>query len=224
MTKRIIALLLALILTVGLLPTVALAAEDPTLDSGSTGTISGGTVQVVDDPKQSVQHEAADDPIHIKKSVSKGTDGKDYLTMEAYVTNPLEIKQEAVPIDIVLVLDVSGSMDDPLRNMNVPDFETYPNNMTNSDYLHYAQTGWGVYSAENEENKVNVTAADTYESVSRLTYDELKESGDNVSYYAKDNSGYHSLSIKKYWRDWWNYYLYMDGEHYQKVHDWNSPI
>ncbi len=226
MTKRIIALLLALILTVGLLPTVALAAEgNPTTDGGSTGTISGGTVQVAGDPKQSVEHEAADDPIHIKKSVSKGTDGKDYLTMEAYVTNPLEIKQEAVPIDIVLVLDVSGSMDDPLRNMNVPDFETYPSNMTNSDYLHYAQTDWGVYSAENKENKVNVAAADTYESVSRLTYKELKESGDNVSYYAKDNSGrYHSLSIKKYWGDWWNYYLYMDGEHYQKVHDWNSPI
>lgn len=228
MTKRIIALLLALILTVGLLPTVALAAEgDPTTDGGSTGTISGGTVQVAGDPKQSVQHEAADDPIHIKKSVSEGENGKNYLTMEAYVTNPLEIKQEAVPIDIVLVLDVSGSMDDPLRNMNVPDFETYPNNMTNSDYLHYAQTDWGVYSAENKENKVNVTAADTYESVSRLTYKELKESGDNVSYYAKDNSNsgrYHSLSIKKYWGDWWNYYLYMDGEHYQKVHDWNSPI
>lgn len=226
MTKRIIALLLALILTVGLLPTVALAAEgDPTTDGDSTGTISGGTVQVVGNPKQSVEHSNSDDPIHIKKSVSKGTDGKDYLTMEAYVTNPLEIKQEAVPIDIVLVLDVSGSMDDPLRNMNVPDFETYPSNMTNSDYLHYAQTDWGVYSAENKENKVNVTAADTYESVSRLTYKELKESGDNVSYYAKDNSGrYHSLSIKKYWGDWWNYYLYMDGEHYQKVHDWNSPI
>lgn len=224
MRKRIIALLLALILTVGLLPTVALAA-DGTTDGGSTGTISGGTVQVAGDPKQSVEHEAADDPIHIKKSVSEGENGKNYLTMEAYVTNPLEIKQEAVPIDIVLVLDVSGSMDDPLRNMNVPDFETYPNNMTNSDYLHYAQTGWGVYSAENEENKVNVTAADTYESVSRLTYNELKESGDNVSYYAKDNSGrYHSLSIKKYWGDWLQYYLYMDGEHYQKVHDWNSPI
>ena len=224
MMKRIIALLLALILTVGLLPTVALAA-DGTTDGGSTGTISGGTVQVAGDPKQSVEHEAADDPIHIKKSVSEGENGKNYLTMEAYVTNPLEIKQEAVPIDIVLVLDVSGSMDDPLRNMNVPDFETYPNNMTNSDYLHYAQTGWGVYSAENEENKVNVTAADTYESVSRLTYNELKESGDNVSYYAKDNSGrYHSLSIKKYWGDWLQYYLYMDGEHYQKVHDWNSPI
>lgn len=226
MRKRIIALLLALILTVGLLPTVALAAEgDPTTDGDSTGTISGGTVQVAGDPKQSVKHEAADDPIHIKKSVSKGTDGKDYLTMEAYVTNPLEIKQEAVPIDIVLVLDVSGSMDDPLRQENVPDFERYPNDMTNSGYLHYAQTGYGVYSAENEENKVNVKAADTYESVSRLTYKELKESGDNVSYYAKDNRGqYHSLSIKKYWGDWWNYYLYMDGEHYQKVHDWNSPI
>lgn len=228
MMKRIIALLLALILTVGLLPTVALAATTDggtTTDGDSTGTISGGTVQVAGNPKQSVQHEAADDPIHIKKSVSEGENGKNYLTMEAYVTNPLEIKQEAVPIDIVLVLDVSGSMDDPLRNMNVPDFETYPNNMTNSDYLHYAQTGYGVYSAENVDAKISVTATDNYERVTRLTYDELKESGDNVSYYAKDNSGqYHSLSIKKYWGDWLQYYLYMDGKHYQKVHDWNSPI
>ena len=223
MRKRIIALLLALILTVGLLPTVALAA-DGTTDGGSTGTISGGTVQVAGDPKQSVEHEAADDPIHIKKSVSKGTDGKDYLTMEAYVTNPLEIKQEAVPIDIVLVLDVSGSMDDPLRKETVPDFERYPNNMTNSDYLHYAQTGYGVYSAEKVDTKISVTATDNYERVTRLTYGELERSGNNVSYYAyaKDSNGkYHSLKIDRYW---FSYYLYIDNQRNQKVDDWNSQI
>lgn len=223
MRKRIIALLLALILTVGLLPTVALAAEgDLALDGDSTGTTTGGTVQVAGDPKQSVQHEAADDPIHIKKSVSKGTDGKDYLTMEAYVTNPLEIKQEAVPIDIVLVLDVSGSMDDPLRKDTVPDFERYPNNMTNSDYLYYAQTGYGVYSAENVDTKISVTATDNYERVTRLTYGELERSGNNVSYYAKDSNGkYHSLKIDSYW---FSYYLYIDNQRNQKVDDWNSQI
>lgn len=223
MRKRIIALLLALILTVGLLPTVALAAEgNPTTDGDSTGTISGGTVQVVGDPKQSVEHSNSDDPIHIKKSVSKGTDGKDYLTMEAYVTNPLEIKQEAVPIDIVLVLDVSGSMDDPLRNMNVPDFETYPNNMTNSDYLHYAQTGYGVYSDKNVDAKISVTAKDNYERVTRLTYGELDRSGYNVSYYAKDSNGkYHSLKIDRYWLE---YYLYIDNQRKDKVSNWNAQI
>ena len=223
MTKRIIALLLALILTVGLLPTVALAAEgDPTTDGDSTGTISGGTVQVVGNPKQSVKHSNSDDPIHIKKSVSKGTDGKDYLTMEAYVTNPLEIKQEAVPIDIVLVLDVSGSMGDPLRNMNVPDFETYPNNMTNSDYLHYAQTGYGVYSDKNVDAKISVTATDNYERVTRLTYGELERSGNNVSYYAKDSNGkYLSLKIGSYW---FKNYLYIDNQRDHKVSNWDAQI
>ena len=223
MTKRIIALLLALILTVGLLPTVALAAEgNPTPDGGSTGTISGGTVQVAGNPKQSVEHEAADDPIHIKKSVSKDADGKDYLTMEAYVTNPLEIKQEAVPIDIVLVLDVSGSMDKSLRDDTVPDFERYPNDMTNSDYLYYEQTGYGVYSAENVDTKISVTATDNYERVTRLTYSELEGSGYNVSYYAKGSDRkYHSLKIVSYV---FNSYLYIDNQIKHKVSDWNAQI
>lgn len=55
MMKRIIALLLALILTVGLLPTVALAAdgENPTTDSGS------------------VTKEASKDNLNLVKTVTK---------------------------------------------------------------------------------------------------------------------------------------------------------
>ena len=116
MMKRIIALLLALILTVSLLPTVALAAKDQ-------GTVEEPTQTV--QTTSSVEHEKADDPIHIKKSVSE--DGKK-LTMEAYVTNPLEIKQEAVPLDIVLVLDVSGSMDETFKSSTVAKYGTYYKN------------------------------------------------------------------------------------------------
>ena len=98
MTKRIIALLLALILTVGLLPTVALAA-----------TTDGGTTT---DTKVSGADSAGntDNPVHIVKSVTTDANGKGTLKLEAYVTDPMTIKTSDVPLDIVLVLDQSGSM------------------------------------------------------------------------------------------------------------------
>ena len=71
MMKRIIALLLALILTVGLLPTVALAAEGetPTTDSGS------------------VTKEARKDNLNLVKTVTK--DGENYkVTLESWATSP----------------------------------------------------------------------------------------------------------------------------------------
>lgn len=67
MRKRIIALLLALILTVGLLPTVALAAdgENPTTDSGS------------------VTKEASKDNLNLVKTVTK--EGDNYkITLESW--------------------------------------------------------------------------------------------------------------------------------------------
>ena len=109
MTKRIIALLLALILTVGLLPTVALAA---TTDSG---TLSDGTAAVgaqsstVESGTDSDNND--DNPVHVIKTFTPGENGKyGSLTLEAYVTNPLQVVTETVPMDIVLVLDQSGSM------------------------------------------------------------------------------------------------------------------
>lgn len=122
MTKRIIALLLALILTVGLLPTVALADE-------------GGETPATDPHPTKVEYENEDSPIHITKEVTD-KDGQKYLTMEAYVTSPVEIKQKAVPLDIVLVLDVSGSMDDPFGQTNTYEkyTENYYQSLTNDFY------------------------------------------------------------------------------------------
>ena len=104
MTKRIIALLLALILTVGLLPTVALAAEgNPTTDGGST-TMTDTKTSGVDSEGNT------DNPVHIVKSVTTDANGNGTLKLEAYVTDPMTIKTSDVPLDIVLVLDQSGSM------------------------------------------------------------------------------------------------------------------
>lgn len=105
MTKRIIALLLALILTVGLLPTVALA-EDAPKEDGQTAASGVSTVQSGTDSDNNT-----DNPVHVIKTFTPGENGKfGSLTLEAYVTNPLQVVTETVPLDIVLVLDQSGSM------------------------------------------------------------------------------------------------------------------
>ena len=92
MTKRIIALLLALILTVGLLPTVALAAE-PTAPTDET---------------------PGEDAVSFTKDVvTKG--GQDKIKIEAYVNGDVETSVTTTPCDIVLVLDQSGSMGDTVN-------------------------------------------------------------------------------------------------------------
>ena len=53
--------------------------------------------------------EKTDGAVNIKKSVSE--DGSE-LTLEAWVTDEKSTMQTYVPMDIVLVLDVSGSMDE----------------------------------------------------------------------------------------------------------------
>lgn len=93
MMKRIIALLLVLILTIGLLPTVALAAEGnpPTTDSGS------------------VTKEASKDNLNLVKTVTK--EGDNYkVTLESWATGTVTSSSTPVPMDIILLLDQSGSM------------------------------------------------------------------------------------------------------------------
>ena len=89
MMKRIIALLLALILTVGLLPTVALAA---------------GETKTAEEPS------GVD---FVKKLVTKN--GKDYLCLEALVNGDIKTVKSVTPCDIVLVLDQSGSMAETVK-------------------------------------------------------------------------------------------------------------
>ena len=108
MRKRIIALLLALILTVGLLPTVALAAEGnpPTTDSGS------------------VTKEASKDNLKLVKTVTK--EGDNYkVTLESWATGIVTTTTETKPLDIVLLLDVSGSMDEKYSNETIEKFVPY---------------------------------------------------------------------------------------------------
>ena len=149
MMKRIIALLLALILTVGLLPTVALAAEGetPTTDSGS------------------VTKEARKDNLNLVKTVTK--DGDNYkVTLESWATGIVTTTTETKPLDIVLLLDVSGSMDEKYSNETIEKFVPYDYRYinfllgyetTNSDLNDYQDTRYGVwYKIPNSETYVSV--------------------------------------------------------------------
>jgi len=149
MRKRIIALLLALILTVGLLPTVALAAEGetPTTDSGS------------------VTKEARKDNLNLVKTVTK--DGENYkVTLESWATGIVTTTTETKPLDIVLLLDVSGSMDEKYSNETIEKFVPYDYRYinfllgyetTNSDLNDYQDTRYGVwYKIPNSETYVSV--------------------------------------------------------------------
>ena len=149
MRKRIIALLLALILTVGLLPTVALAAEGetPTTDSGS------------------VTKEARKDNLNLVKTVTK--EGENYkVTLESWATGIVTTTTETKPLDIVLLLDVSGSMDEKYSNETIEKFVPYDYRYinfllgyetTNSDLNDYQDTRYGVwYKIPNSETYVSV--------------------------------------------------------------------
>lgn len=150
MMKRIIALLLALILTVGLLPTVALAAEgeNPTTDSGS------------------VTKEASKDNLNLVKTVTK--EGDNYkVTLESWATGTVTTTTETKPLDIVLLLDVSGSMDETYSTDKIDKYVPYDYswygglifggyNTTNSDLYDYQSTQYGVWHKLSDGTYVTV--------------------------------------------------------------------
>lgn len=137
MRKRIIALLLALILTVGLLPTVALAAdgENPTTDSGS------------------VTKEASKDNLNLVKTVTK--EGDNYkVTLESWATGTVTSSSTPVPMDIILLLDQSGSMK---KNFTSSSTETY-NNLNKKNKKIYPDYRNNCYiKSGNQYLKVTVT-------------------------------------------------------------------
>ena len=102
MKKKFLALVLTLAMVLSLVPVTALATEGlPTPDNDTADATQ---------PRTSVTADTADG-VHISKKVVP--DGDNYnLVMEAYVEGNTKIVDSSKPLDIVLVLDVSGSMDD----------------------------------------------------------------------------------------------------------------
>lgn len=97
MSKKIVAMLMAVAMAFSLLPVTALAADGTQTPANAT------------QPRTSVTTDT-EDGVHISKKVEKAADGNYNLVMEAYVEGNTKIVDSSRPLDIVLVLDVSGSM------------------------------------------------------------------------------------------------------------------
>lgn len=110
MMKRIIALLLALILTVGLLPTVALATEGDTPVAGTSSDVKNGYYDsnkewVEGTPTQTLPKGVQE----VSKNAVKKADNTYEVTLKVVLKQTSETKTGAAAT--ALVLDCSGSMD-----------------------------------------------------------------------------------------------------------------
>lgn len=94
MKKRILSILLAALMLLSVLPAYALADDEPLAPTDATA-------------ERTMTVSAASGAVHVNKSISE--DGTE-LTLEAYLTNEVTQTVSAKPLDIVLVLDQSGSM------------------------------------------------------------------------------------------------------------------
>lgn len=101
MKKRLLALFLAFVMAMSLLPVSVFA------DGGTGGQLQG----TKDNPIT-----ASKDGVTVNKYVSVDEEGNYSLTLEAYAENKVTSTTTTTPLDIVLVLDTSGSMDDPFGN------------------------------------------------------------------------------------------------------------
>lgn len=94
--KRLLSSVLALVMVLAMLPVSALAdGQQSAVPSVST---------------------AADSPVQITKKVTANSNGTYTIDMDAYVTGSVQTG-DAVPLDIVLVIDQSGSMQNDLTNL-----------------------------------------------------------------------------------------------------------
>ena len=154
-------------------------------------------------PATAVCAEGADSGMVIRKTAEANGNGTYTIQLEVYATGSKVITEvtEDIPTDIVLVLDQSGSMKDPIGTVT---FSPYTNNTTNSDY--YARRANG-----DNPNLYYSLGNDSYASVSMTlqqsaTYTEIT--------YGRNNPD--SQFYTSYWSNRNNLYAKVNGE-YLKV-------
>lgn len=151
--KRALALVLALVMALSLvaLPSFAAGEEE---SAGDTG------MPYIKDQGGKVEK----DGLVMSKTIKEGENGQFLLTLEAYATGSTTTTTSTKPVDIVLVLDVSGSMDEYM--------ETH---VTKMDNLKTAVNGFIDSVAKKSPNSsiaIVKFAGKTTNRVGNNTYDE----------------------------------------------------
>ncbi|WP_302491699.1 InlB B-repeat-containing protein, partial [uncultured Oscillibacter sp.] len=164
MKKRILSAFLVLCMMLTMVPTAALAAEDPGGGNGSDRV-----------------HTESNDGVVVDKTVNYDEDGNYSLTLEAYVTNEVTKGSKTTPLDIVLVLDVSGSMDDDLGEST---WEYTPTDEQRWSYSDINGSRWTTYYFRDDDGNYYEVEAESDGSLGNRQY--------SIGYYT--GSGFY--------RDW----------------------
>ena len=151
LSRKVLATLLTAAMLITMLPSAMFANGD-----GSGGQAIQGTV---DNPIT-----ATSNGVTVNKYVSGNSENRYNLTLEAFASDQLTTTTNTTPLDIVLVLDVSGSMDDNFIDAyteyipvyELDQSETYYVNVDgryrNVDYYDggfYIQQGWSYWQRRN---------------------------------------------------------------------------
>ena len=156
--KRALALVLALVMALSLVALPSFAEGEET-GGGDTGMpyISGhgGTV--------------TKDGLVMSKTIKKTGDSQFLLTLEAFATGSTTTTTSTDPVDIVLVLDVSGSMDDYMETYSISPNGTYYRKDSGGDFrrVYYCSScgGWftrkHVYSHRGDTQLTPKTSAES---------------------------------------------------------------
>ena len=111
MMKRIIALLLALILTVGLLPTVALATEGDTPAAGTSSDVKNGYYEDTTWKEGTLNQGTLPTGVEsVSKTAKPTSNSNEYEVELKVVLKQTESQEKPGAAATVLVLDHSGSM------------------------------------------------------------------------------------------------------------------
>ena len=191
MRKRIIALLLALILTVGLLPTVALAAT--------------GDEETTANPITNPGSQTAGG-VTLSKTATKNDDGTYTIRLEAYARGSSTTTEEVteVPTDIILVLDRSGSMSEKMGAVKYSRYEgrqTRNDNLCNKDNLYYRLDDGSYVKVTVMKGEKVVYTPYPSGTTNETYYDDNTSSGwwdDAIPLYAQTSAGnYEEVTVSR---------------------------
>lgn len=161
--------------------------------------------------------EEGNDGMSISKTATANTDGSYTITLEAYATGSKIITEtkKDIPTDIILVLDQSGSMADPMSSERA--YSAYKNRSNSSLYrqrfnngnenLYYPLDG-GYVEVQVDRNTVN-----GYEEYSGRQNSSYYNNRNNL--YIKDvNGNYQQVTVERSgsWQDGYSYTYSVNGQ------------
>ena len=137
--KRALALVLALVMALSL---VAL----PSFAEGEEESAGNGSPRVVYEGESGKNNGG----LVMSKTIKKTGDSQFLLTLEAFATGTTTTTTTKDPVDIVLVLDVSGSMDDYMETYSVSPGGTYYRKDSDGDFqrVYYCSSCGGWFTRE----------------------------------------------------------------------------